>query len=72
MAERDPIKQALKEDYEMRRWDSTREDLDRARRELRQMEATPSYRIADLQAFLDKIANKKLFIAKLEADLDRP
>ena len=51
-------------------WDSTREDLDRARRELRQMEATPSYRIADLQAFLDKIANKKLFIQKLEEDLD--
>jgi hypothetical protein len=51
-------------------WDSTAEDLERARRELRQMESKPPHLIADEQAFMDKVANKRLFIARLERELE--
>ena len=51
-------------------WDSTREDLDRARRELRIMERAPTEgRVADEQAWLDKCANKRLWISQLEREL---
>lgn len=48
-------------------WDSTAEDLARARRELATMERAPSEgRVADEQAWLDAVANKRKWIAKLE------
>jgi hypothetical protein len=52
-------------------WDSTREDLDRAKRELERMERAPfEGRVADRQAWLDACANKRAWIARLEADLE--
>ena len=51
-------------------WDSTREDLERARRELRTMERAPGeHRVVDEQAWLDACANKRLWIEKLEREL---
>ena len=50
-------------------WDSTSEDLERARRELERMERAPlEHRVADRQAWLDAVANKRAFIARLEAE----
>jgi hypothetical protein len=68
MADRDPIKQALKEDFQIRR-DDTREDLERARRNLERLEATPRHRIADMMAFLDNVANQRNYVRKLEREL---
>jgi hypothetical protein len=48
-------------------WDSTAEDLERARWELERMMRAPSEgRVADPQAWLDAVANKRAFIARLE------
>jgi hypothetical protein len=51
-------------------WDSTAEDLERARWELERMERAPSERrVADRQAWLDACANKRRFIARLEREI---
>jgi hypothetical protein len=51
-------------------WDSTAEDLQRARWELERMMRAPGEgRVADQQAWLDAVANKRLFIERLEREI---
>ena len=47
----------------------TLEDLERARRNLEYLEATPRHRIADMMAFLDNVANQRAYVRKLEREL---
>jgi hypothetical protein len=50
-------------------WDSTAEDLARARWELERMMRAPGEgRVADLQAWLDAVANKRRVIERLESE----
>ena len=59
---------ALNPDDELRR--DTQADLERARRNLEFLEATPRHRIADMMAFLDNVANQRAYVRKLEWELD--
>ena len=47
----------------------TLEDLERAKRNLMYLEATPRHRIADMMAFLDNVANQRNYVRKLEREL---
>ena len=46
------------------------DDLSRARGNLARLERTPRHRIADMQAFLDNVANQRAYVAKLRRELE--